>query len=254
MLRNALRIAFAIGSFATGAAAGAADAYFAPEPAMNSGAPYSAVITTQSTTVFSDGNRIVRSNTVHLYRDGQGRTRIERVAQISDGDDAQEGLVTINDPVSGQRYVLDTKFKRALIMPLRAPATRAKTSDQGFDAPFALLGFGMGIGATAVTESSSSETSLGQKLIQGLNATGTRMIRTIPSGVLGNEKPIISTSERWFSPDLGVPIKITQKSSLGGEVSLTLEQVIRAEPDPALFTTPADYKRQDLMVPTAALQ
>src|SRR5579862_3343351 len=112
----------------------------------------------------------------------------------------------------------------------------------------------MGIGATAVTESSSSETSLGHKLIRGLNATGTRTIRTIPSGVLGNEKPIISTMERWFSPDLGVPIQITQKSSIGGDLTLTLEQVIRAEPDPALFATPADYTRQDLQVPTATVQ
>lgn len=133
--------------------------------------------------------------------------------------------------------------------------TRAELPlDKAMSDRHALLGFGMGIGATAATESSSSETSLGHKLIQGLNATGTRMIRTIPSGVLGNEKPIISTTERWFSPDLGVAIQITQKSSIGGDVSLTLEHVIRAEPDPALFTAPADYTRRDLLVPTTAAQ
>jgi len=99
-------------------------------------------------------------------------------------------------------------------------------------APFALLGFGMGIGANpAATEASSATSSLGQKSINGVTATGTRLVRNIPIGVLGNEKPITSTLDRWVSPDLGIAVQINQKSSIGGEVTLNLGQVVRTEPD-----------------------
>jgi hypothetical protein len=117
--------------------------------------------------------------------------------------------------------------------------------------PFALLGFHMGIGANPATEASSTTTSLGQKSFNGVPATGTRLVRDIPSGVLGNEKPITSTLDRWVSPDLGIPVQMTQKSSIGGELTLNLEQVARTEPDPTLFVPPSDYKRRDINLPAA---
>ena len=87
---------------------------------------------------------------------------------------------------------------------------------------------------------------MGQKSINGVAATGTRLVRNIPSGALGNEKPITSTLDRWVSPDLGIPVQVTQKSSIGGEVTLNLGQVVRTEPDPTLFAPPSDYARHDI--------
>jgi hypothetical protein len=85
--------------------------------------------------------------------------------------------------------------------------------------------------------------------INGVAATGTRLVRNIPSGVLGNEKPITSTLDRWVSPDLGIPVQITQKSSIGGQVTLSLRQVAHTEPDPTLFAPPSDYTRHDINLP-----
>jgi hypothetical protein len=56
----------------------AAGPFFAEEPPAVAGAPFAAVVKTQSVTAFADGNRIVRTNTVNYFRDGQGRTRTER--------------------------------------------------------------------------------------------------------------------------------------------------------------------------------
>ena len=36
----------------------------------------------------------------------------------------------------------------------------------------------------------------------GIKAEGTQTTHTIPAGEIGNEKPIVITSERWFSPEL----------------------------------------------------
>lgn len=242
MLRKALVLGLALGSGLAGPlVAVAAGPFFAEEPPEVAGAPFSAVVKTQSVTVFADGNRIVRTNTVHYFRDGQGRTRTER-------GEAPNVLITIHDPVGGERYFVRPQNKVVIAIKGSAgdavPPGMAQSLEDS--APFALLGFHMGIGATPTTESSASTTSLGQKTINGVTATGTRLVRNIPSGVLGNEKPITSTLDRWVSADLGIPVQITQKSSIGGELTLNLGQVARAEPDPTLFTPPSGYTRHDI--------
>jgi hypothetical protein len=254
MFRNAFLLAVTAGAALTASnlKAAAGSPYFAPEPPSVTGAPFSAVMQTQSTTAFADGNRIVRTNTVRYFRDSQGRTRTERSA--TDDRSSAGKTVTINDPVSGLRSILYPQAKLAMVSPIRVGVTSSETPEAAADlnSPFALLGFGMGIGANPSTEASASETSLGQRVIQDVSAVGTRVVRTIPAGVLGNEKPITSTLDSWFSPDLGLPVQITQRSSIGGEVTLTLKQIARAEPDSALFMPPADYRRHDIRLPVLA--
>ena len=107
----------------------------------------------------------------------------------------------------------------------------------------------MAIGASQFTEATTSTTSLGQKDINGLAVTGSRIVRTIPVGVLGNEKPIVATIEQWVSPDLGMMVQFTETSSLGGSVTVNLSQIVRSEPDSSLFVVPADYKVQNVPLP-----
>jgi hypothetical protein len=248
MLRKALVLALALAPGLAGPSVAVAAGTFFAEPPEIAGAPFSAVAKTESMTLFSDGNRIVRTNTVQYYRDGQGRTRIER-------GDGPNRVISISDPVSGERYIVRPENKTVIaykvsagggVAPAMIPATASAMDDM---VPFALLGFGMGIGANPTTEASSETTSLGEKTINGVAATGTRLVRTIPVDAIGNQKPITSTLDRWVSPDLGIPVQINQKSSLGGELTLTLEQVARAEPNPALFTPPSDYTRRDVNMP-----
>jgi hypothetical protein len=91
-----------------------------------------------------------------------------------------------------------------------------------------------------------SPTSMGERIIEGLKVTGTRMEFTIPTGAVGNEQPIVVSSEQWFSPELGVVVSSTHRDPMMGDTSYKLEQISRAEPDPALFTVPADYTQTDL--------
>jgi hypothetical protein len=249
MLRKALVLRLALGaSVAAGPlVAVAAGPFFAEEPPQVAGAPFSAVTTTESVTVFADGNRITRTNTVYYYRDGQGRTRTER-------GDGPTKMISIDDPVSGERYFVRPEGKT--VFAIKQPAGGHVVSeptppadDMGM-APFGLLGIGMGVGARPTTEASSETTDLGQKSVNGVMATGTRLVRTIPSGAIGNDKPITSTIEKWVSADLGIPVQITQTSSIGGDLSLNLGHLVRGEPDPTLFTVPAGYKVQNITMPT----
>ena len=52
------------------------------------GAPFSGVRSQQAAKSFVDGNRIDRGGNVRLYRDGRGRTRVERVVGAADPDQA----------------------------------------------------------------------------------------------------------------------------------------------------------------------
>lgn len=217
----------------------------AEDPPAIAGAPFSGVVDVQSTTNFADGNRIVRTNTVHYFRDGQGRTRTERAGLNFQGIPTPVGpTVTINDPVSGQRISLMPGQKMASVLKLPSGAfahTPAVSACSDNVTPMALMGMGMAIGANQFTEASTATTALGEKSVNGLSVTGCRIVKTIPAGVLGNEKPITSTTEQWVNTGLGMIVQLAETSSLGGSVTLNLGQVALSEPDASLFTTPAGY-------------
>src|SRR6185437_14333917 len=77
--------------------------------------------------------------------------------------------------------------------------------------------------------------SLRVQTMNGLQAQGKRVTRTIPAGQIGNAEPIVIVSEVWYSPDLQVVISSTQKDPRFGETDYQLTGINRAEPDASLF-------------------
>ncbi len=61
---------------------------------------------------------------------------------------------------------------------------------------------------------------------------------------MGNDKPIVVTSERWYSPDLQIVVKTTRNDPRFGETTYTLTSLQRQEPLATLFAVPADYTVQ----------
>jgi len=84
--------------------------------------------------------------------------------------------------------------------------------------------------------------SLGTRDFDGIKATGTQTTHTIAAGTIGNEKPIVITSERWFSPELQLVIYARTFDPRAGETSYRLTNLKRGEPPADLFKVPADYK------------
>jgi hypothetical protein len=77
-------------------------------------------------------------------------------------------------------------------------------------------------------------------------AHGSRETSTIPAGAVGNERAIVITSERWYSPDIDAVVSSKTSDPRFGETSYVLANVVRAEPAPDLFAIPTDYTVQDL--------
>jgi len=86
---------------------------------------------------------------------------------------------------------------------------------------------------------------LGFKTIEGVRVQGTRATTTIPAGTIGNARPIEIVSERWFSPELQMPVLITRRDPRNGETTYRLTNILRGEQQDGLFTVPAGYEVKD---------
>jgi hypothetical protein len=217
------------------------------------GSPYSADATTENTQVLSDGNHIERKETAKVYRDSMGRTRrdlsVNAIGPWSSGAPMQ--MANIFDPVAGVHYMLNMQEKKAFKMPSPskppAGAPGLMTKDRVF-----IAGGGVTTAGPAMTIvqkdagiGNRTETSLGTQEIEGVQAQGTKTTETIPAGRIGNEKPIVITTERWYSPDLQVDVLVKNSDPRMGEVVYQLTNISREEPDSSLFQVPADYTVQE---------
>ena len=197
------------------------------------GAPVTATVSVTHDHTLSDGNTIHTDNQSTEYRDSQGRVRREvpfKLATPATG--ATEGtMIIISDPVAGKRYVLNPQKKTAHEMPLHGPRPATAGAETSSTA-----------GPAGAFQDTVSTEQLGAKTILGLQATGTRVTRTIPAGQIGNAKPITVVTERWVSTDLQIPLTVTHTDPMMGTMSSTVTSVTRGEPDASLFQVPSDYK------------
>ncbi len=193
------------------------------------GAPYSGVQTMQSQQTLTDGNEITRQEQSKVYRDGQGRVRMEHTMTRPWGGAAQtpQTVITIFDPVAGYSYRLNPTAMTADKMLLHTPNSAS---------PPPRHGKGMGGDAAQIQTE-----NLGTQTINGLSATGTRTTETIPAGTMGNQQAIQIVRETWISTDLKVPVMIKSSDPRFGSMAMQLTNVVQAEPDAALFQIPAGY-------------
>jgi hypothetical protein len=83
---------------------------------------------------------------------------------------------------------------------------------------------------------------LGVQSIEGVEATGTRTVTTIPAGDIGNERPIEIVYEKWYSKELQLVVMSKHSDPRFGEQTYRLTNIVRSEPDPSLFEVPSGYK------------
>ncbi|HEV2222806.1 MAG TPA: hypothetical protein VGR84_07385 [Candidatus Acidoferrales bacterium] len=197
-------------------------------------APFSAQVNRETIQVLSDGTRVDQKATDSIARDSVGRTRQE-ITLPAIGPLAASGqvphLAFIRDPAAGKNYTIyimneDKKTVIAFSHPAGANEPGRRMMKQRMNAG----------------ENPNVQTvSLGTKTINGLTVQGTRRIRTIPVGRIGNDKPIVITREEWYSPDLQMVISSTRSDPRFGTTTYQLTNINRAEPPQSLFIVPPDY-------------
>ena len=217
------------------------------------GAPYSADEITESLQVLADGTRISHQSKATVYRDSLGRVRRESPDKI-----------VIFDTVTGYSYTLDPKSmtverltmgtllmnRQKLFFVYRksttpSPEATAKAKAE-LDATVAEWKAGLAQLGEALPKLASRNNplteSLGQQVIEGLTADGTRATETIETGAIGNDRPIHVVYETWISPDLQTVVMTKHTDPRTGEETFRLANLHRGEPAANLFVVPADYK------------
>jgi hypothetical protein len=71
------------------------------------------------------------------------------------------------------------------------------------------------------------------------------MTATLDAGVIGNDRPILTVTERWMSPDLQTLMLTRTTDPRSGEEVFKLVNVSRSEPAAYLFQVPAGYQVVD---------
>ena len=198
------------------------------------GAPYTATAVTKTTQVLADGNRIMNRSTALLARDSEGRTRREESVDHF-GPVAVESarLVFIMDPVAKTQAVLNlddhtatvTKFEAAKVITIEEKQLAA--------------GAGRPPGKTQVDV---KQDSLGVDNIEGISCEHLLTTETIPGGSIGNERPIVITSDTCASPELHLLLLRKRNDPRFGTSVYQLRDIKRGDPDPTLFQVPAGFK------------
>jgi hypothetical protein len=209
------------------------------------GAPYSAEVLNDTEQTLTNGNRIFRHTLARVYRDSDGRTRRE----VDRPNGTSE--ISIHDPVAQTSWTLDSgrhtarQLQGAAVLALNDAARGLEPRRVAEQLTVFVNGqpqtLAIGPSGEQRDRSTSMEEHLAPRIIEGLRVEGIRRTQTIPAGAIGNEQPIVMTTEEWTSPDLKVLVLSERNDPRTGTSTYKLVRVSRSEPPASLFQVPADY-------------
>ena len=194
------------------------------------GKPFSGIDNIEWTRTLEDGSTITTHTTAQLARDSQGRMYRENHHFVPLGKKSPTYQIHIYDPINLSQTYCSTSTFQCVITDYR-PVTFFETMPAGsFDNGNRVL----------------ARESLGSQVIEGVYTNGTRETVTVNPGVLGNEMPLITTREFWYSDELETNLAVTRIDPREGKQVIWISNISVSEPDPSLFKIPAGYSVRDL--------
>jgi hypothetical protein len=237
--------------------------------------PYQAQAVTAIQQTLANGTHIDQTITATVARDREGRTvRSQKLGvdgpfltfsiagnHASAAADAQPPiLTTIFDPVAKEHIDFTSNVKIARVMPISAPL-RVQVFGRSEDGPVTAfagqvdsgvvlsdeeLGPGMMTGGGRNAEKVES---LGKRTIEGVRATGTRRVWTIPVGAIGNDRTLVTTEDTWYSAKLKLVLLSVRDDPRFGKTTYSLLNLKLTNPERSLFKIPPGYTVETLAPP-----
>ena len=196
-------------------------------------APFSAVATTVWRPPAGSGRAEMRA-TARYYRDSAGRVRFEQEL-IGDAGPSRVMLVPGTD--GHDAYLLDPVERTSGLVPRGLVQMMiGGGGNNHFVLPLTGNRF-MSLHQMPTANLNASQESLGQRTIEGIEATGTRS----PVWVIMSADNM-GYGERWVSPELKLVVHSSGEHLEGGTVEYSLTRISRTEPPADLFEVPADYE------------
>jgi hypothetical protein len=215
-----------------GGANGRMESIFVPPKA---GTPFSLTLVTEWSRPLGNGGTFTLTNQRRIVRDSRGRIYQERWLLVPKGGDikSQMDIFQITDPERHTWYNCETATKVCELLKYRLTA---ENDFQPAIGPSGPLPNGKG---------ARQHEDLGASSTEGVDTHGYRETLTINPGVMGNDKPMITTREFWYSPELAINLISIVESPQSGKQIFTAKDLVTSEPEPGLFVVPDDYKIVD---------
>jgi hypothetical protein len=188
-------------------------------------APFSARVDAVWSETLKDGTRVTRKFYNLVGRDASGRIHQEDRKFIPAGPNADSALnsLIIKDPIAQTKTTCYPKKKLCEITVFDPAATKPESA----------------------AGSQVQREDLGWKTIDSLEAQGTREIRTFKTAATGNDHPLVTTKEIWYSPGLQINLSVVRTDPLFGIQDLKVSQISLSEPAPSFFQVPGDSRIVD---------
>jgi len=217
---------------ADGGTTGRMESIFIP-PIAN--APFSLTLATEWSRPLGNGGTFTLANQRHIVRDGKGRIYQERWLLVPKGSKIQSRMdvVQITDPMQHTWLNCGVQEKVCELLTYSLVPDMVYKPAIGTTGP---LPDGTGF---------RQHEDLGLSNSNGVNTTGYRETLTLNPGVLGNDRPMITTREFWYSSQLGINLISKIDDPQNGKQAFEVKELTTSEPDPRFFEAPEGYKVVD---------
>jgi hypothetical protein len=194
-------------------------------------APFSLTLDTEWTRPLGTGGTFTVVNTRHIMRDTSGRIYEERWYLVPKNGKAKSSMnyIQIADPNKHTLYNCEIAEKKCYLLTYNGSTTAV------YKPP---------IGASGSLDNGAgyrNHEDLGHNTIAGVDTVGYRDTITINPGVAGNDSPMITLREFWFSPPLGINLLSRYESPAVGKELFTVREINTAPPEPQYFSLPEGF-------------
>ncbi len=215
-----------------GGAGGPMQSIFVPP---KPGAPFSLTLAAEWTRSMANGGTYTLANERRIVRDSKGRIYQERWILVPKGGKikSEMNVFQITDPDQHTWYNCEVATKVCELLFYR------HTTQEDFlpaIAPSGPLPDGTGF---------RTHEDLGVSATAGMDTHGYRETLTINQGVMGNDRPMVSTREFWFSAQLGFNLISIVDTPESGKQVFMVKELSTSEPDLSYFEVPEGYKVVD---------
>ena len=184
-------------------------------------APFTAKVLVTWDEPLVGGGTVSRKYYTLVARDSQGRVHREIRDFIPAGSNAEPHLrsVIITDPISSTRTTCTQDVMKCTVLDFHPLVDLTELSGN----------------AIPSHTSRFSQQSLGEQTMNSISVVGTRETSTTVAGTGGNTRVLISSKDLWYSPDLKMYLSVIRKDPQLGQITLTVTDLLRGEPDPTWF-------------------
>jgi len=221
--------------------------------------PYTAEFKITRVQTLADGTTITHETKRVKVSDSQGRTLVSTTESPFGSEQPALTYVTVRDPVEGTQTNWDSRSRRATIVKLPPLDQRhgcwhsdlgRLTIDYGPAPTRAKVQPGGGVGTGSLAHGTPAwrpvlprftREDLGTTTIMGVEVRGNRLTQTTPAGAIGNDRPLVTTTDTWVAPNLGIALREVQDNPQMGKTTTEVQSLDLSQPVMATFQPPEGY-------------